>query len=147
MQKKTKVSLWVVFAVMCAAVVAFLVIHRLRNPLTITGAVTIQDADARKELPIADVEISVANGAAESSTKSDASGFFTLKLKKWIRKNRPITLQFRHPNYQPLDLPEFANNKLYVARMVPITKRQENVPSVAIGNVRVRYSIKAPRTM
>src|SRR5262249_28427249 len=28
-----------------------------------------------------------------------------------------------------------------------ITKKLENAPSVAIGNVRVRYSIKAPRTV
>ena len=147
MQKKAKVSLWVIFIVLCAAGVTFLVIHRLRNPLTIMGAVTIKDSDSRKELPIANVEITVANGAAEAPVKSDASGFFVLKLKKWIRKGRPVTLQFRHPNYQPLDLPEFADSKLYVAQMVPIVKKADNIPSVAIGNVRVRYSIKAPRTM
>jgi hypothetical protein len=147
MQKKAKVSLWIIFAALCATAVTFFVIHRLRNPLTIMGAVTIKDADSRKELPIADVEITVANGAAEAPAKSDASGFFTLKLKKWIRRGRPITLKFRHPNYQPLDLPEFADSKLYIAQMVPIVKKPDNVASVAIGNVRVRYSIKAPRTM
>ena len=147
MQKKAKVSLWIIFAVLCAVGVTFLVIHRLRNPVTITGAVTIKDTDSRKELPIADVEITVADGAAEAPTKSDASGFFVLKLKKWIRKGRPVTLKFRHPNYQPLDLQEVADNKLYIAHMVPLVKKPDNVPNVAIGNVRVRYSIKAPRTM
>jgi len=111
------------------------------------GAVTIKDTDSRKELPIADVDITVANGAAEAPAKSDASGFYFIRLKKWIRKGRPVTVRFRHPNYEPLDIQEIADGKLYVAQLVPKAKRPDNVPSIVIGNVRVRYSIKAPRTM
>jgi len=147
MQKKARLSLWIVLSLVCAAGIAYLIVHRLRHPITISGAVTIEDTDAHKELPIADVDITVANGAAEAPAKSDASGFFNIKLKKWIRKGRPIILKFRHPNYQPLDLSEVADGKLYVARLVPIAKKPETIPNVAIGNVRVRYSIKAPRSM
>ena len=148
MQKKVKVSLWILCIVLAAVGTGFYILHRMRHPLTIMGAVTIQDADSRKELPIADVEITVAGGAAEAPAKSDASGYFVLHLHRWLRRGRPITLKFRHPNYQPLDLEEIAQNKLYVVHMVPLTKKPDNnIPIVAIGNVRVRYSIKAPRTM
>lgn len=148
MQKKVKVSLWVLAIALIGIGTGFYILHRMRNPLTIMGAVTIKDADPRKELPIADVEVSVAGGAAEIPVKSDASGYFVLHLRRWLRRGRPITLQFRHPNYQPLDLQEIAQNKLYVAHMVPRVKKPDsNAPAVAIGNVRVRYSIKAPRTM
>ncbi len=129
------------------ALVSFLMIRGLRHPIAVTGAVVIQDQDPRKELPIAGVEISAANGAADFPTRSDASGAFALKLQHWVRKGRPITLRFRHPNYQPLDIEEIADSKLYVVHMVPIARKAENTPSVAIGNVRVRYSIKANRTM
>jgi hypothetical protein len=148
MQKKVKVSLWILCIALAAVGTSFYILHRMRNPLTIVGAVTIQDADSRKELPIADVEITVAGGAAEAPANSDASGYFVLHLRKWLRRGRPITLKFRHPNYQPLDLEEIAQNKLYVVHMVPLSKKPDNnIPTVAIGNVRVRYSIKAPRTM
>jgi len=148
MQRKGKIWLWVVsLSALSAVLINFYVLHRLRQPITLMGAVTIQDSDSRKELPIADVEITAANGAADAPTKSDASGLFVLKLRKGIRKGRPITLKFHHPNYQPLDLQEIAGGKLYVARMVPITKKPDNIPTAAIGNLRVRYSIKALRTL
>src|SRR5262245_51585602 len=126
MQKKVKVSLWVLCIVLMAVGTGFYILHRMRNPLTIMGAVTIQDADSRKELPIADVEVTVAGGAAETPAKSDASGYFNLHLHRWLRRGRPITLQFRHPNYQPLDLKEIAVNKLYLARMIPIKKKPDS---------------------
>jgi len=148
MRKITKVSLWVVGIALIAAGAGFYILHRMRNPLTIMGAVTIQDSDSRKELPIADVQVSVSGGGAEAPAKSDASGYFVLHLHRWLRRGRPIVLQFRHPNYQPLDLKEIAQNKLYVARMMPrVKKANSNVPTVPIGNVRLRYSIKAPRTV
>jgi hypothetical protein len=147
MQKKTKISLWVL-GLTCAAVLTyFFVLHQLRRPITITGAVTIQDQDLHKELPIADVEVTAGGGAGFAPAKTDASGLFTLKLSKWVRRGRKIKLKFRHPNYQPVDLEEVVDGKLYLARLTPITKRRDNTPTVPIGNVRVRYSIKAQRTV
>jgi hypothetical protein len=134
-------------ALICAVLINFFVLHRLRAPITLVGAVTIQDSDERNELPIADVEVAVANGQAEAPTKTDADGLFVIKLQKGIRKGHSIILEFRHPNYQPMDLKETAEDKLYVVRLTPIAKKIHASRSVAIGNVRVRYSIKAERTM
>ncbi len=145
-----KAKTWLVIALvaaMVAVLITFSVLHRMRAPLTLTGAVTIRDTDAHKELPIADVQVTVANGQAEAPTKTDASGMFVIKLRRGIRRTYPITLQFRHPNYRPLDLKETADNKLYVARLAPVTQRSSTSAAIAIANIRVRYSIKAQRTL
>ena len=123
---------------------------RRRKPLVVTGAVTVQDADSRKELPIADVEITAANGLEEAPSKSDSSGFFILKLRKKVRKGEVVILKFRHPSYRPLDMKEIADDKLYLAHLIPLPITNEggaNRPTVPVGNVRVRYSIRAMRTM
>jgi hypothetical protein len=149
MEKRKKSKFWPLLIVALGVIAVALLIRRhMRQPLTISGAVTIQDQDFRKELPIADVDVVAANGEAYGPAKTDASGLFVLKLHRWVRVGRPITLKFRHPNYQPLNLQETAANKIYLAHMVPLVKKKsDNIPTVAIGNVRVRYSNKATRTV
>jgi hypothetical protein len=120
-----------------------IVIHR-QKPIVIKGAIIREDADPRKELPVADVEISEASGLA-SGAKSDSSGFFSLALRPLLRRGRPITLEFRHPDYQPLTLNEFIGDKLYIIRLVPIshkTRADSGHTEFVMGNVTVRYSIK-----
>jgi len=150
-KKEVKNSPWIVLAgVLAVAVLGLLIARHLRQALTITGAVTVQDADPRNQLPISDVEIRVANGLAQFPAKTDSSGFFSLKLFKRVRKGQPITLRFRHSGYQPLDLKETADDKLYIARMTPLPKNAGAAaaqPPIVIGNIRARYSIKALRSM
>jgi hypothetical protein len=146
MQKRWKVLLPILLTVAGVLGTGW-VVHHLRHPIVLTGVVTIRDKDKGKQLPIAAVEVTAAGGAADAPAESDASGLFVLHLRRWVRKGRPISLQFRHPNYQPLDLTENADNKLYVIQMVPVAPRPENTPSVAIGNVRVRYSMKGNRAI
>lgn len=115
------------------------------QPVSLRGAVLRRDADPNKESPLSDVEITATNSLAISDAKSDASGFFTLTLRKGIRRGVPITLRFRHPDYQPLELKQFVGDNLYLARMTPIiraTDGQPNHPPVVVANVRVRYSVK-----
>lgn len=144
-------SFWIVLALAAGLIFVGVLIRRQHwKPVTITGAVTVKDADTRKQLPIADVEVSVADNAGEPPAKSDSSGFFRLKLRKGMRRGQAMTLKFRHPDYLPLDLPEFAGDKLYIARMVPVSKDTDTVsnrPAVAVGNVRVRFSIMETRTL
>ena len=144
-------SFWIVLALAAGLIFVGVLIRRQHwKPVTITGAVTIKDADTRKQLPIADVEITVADNAGEPPAKSDSSGFFRLKLPKGLRRGQAMRLKFRHPDYLPLDLPEFAGDKLYIAQMVPSSKNTEGVsnrPAVEVGNVRVRFSIMETRTV
>jgi len=151
MTKDRKLALWIVLFVVLVVTAGAILFHRRRaEPLTITGAVTVQDADSRKQLPIADVEVTAANSLASAPIKSDSSGFFVLTLRKRVRRGQVVTLKFRHPKYQPLDMEETYEDKLYLAHLVPLSKNTvdtPNRPAIAVSNIRVRYSIKAMRTM
>jgi hypothetical protein len=113
---------------------------RTRKPVVLQGAVTVQDADTRKERPIADVEVSAHDGLAVRPVRSDSSGFFKIELLRSVKRGQAVTLQFRHPEYLPLDVHEFVGDKLYVAHMVPVSsgiKIPSNRPQIRVGNVRV----------
>jgi len=149
MKGKWKVAGWIaVVAVLGGTVVATDLIHlRRKSPvMSVQGAVIRQDADVRKETPIADVEISTANVFGASTCKSDASGFFLLDLPAGIAPGQSVTLLFRHPGYQSLELNAVAGNKVYVARMTPNAREASDAkdhPHIVVANVDVRYSIKS----
>src|SRR5580704_17800884 len=113
----------IVIAGLAGALAAVLVAIHRAQPITIQGAVLSQDPDPQKQLPIADVQITGTDGAAVSSCKSDTSGFFSLTLRRGLRRRQPLTLHFRHVDYQPLDLNEFVADKIYIARMLPIPRK------------------------
>jgi hypothetical protein len=151
MKRETNRSLWMALALATALIVAGVLIGRhIRKAVTIMGAVTVQDADARKQLPIADVEITTANPIESAPGKTESSGFFKLRLNRNVRKGGVVRLRFRHPNYQPLDINEIADDKLCIVRLIPLAKNTNdgpNRPAIVVGNVRIRYSIKALRTV
>lgn len=143
-EKRDRVAIWVVVIVLCviaAGGVLFYLDHR--KPLTITGAITVQDADPAKELPIADVTVSATDGFADMPVKSNSAGFFSIKLRRGISRGRVLTLQFRHPNYRPLDLKQSLTDKLWLVRLAPIEEpvRSATKPGTTIGNIQVKYSI------
>jgi hypothetical protein len=146
--KAKKRALWIALALVLAAVAVAIFLHR--NPVTIAGAVTVQDADSRKQLPIAEVEITAANTLGPAPMKSDSAGFFRLTFRKRVRKGQKVTLKFSHPKYQPLEMEEIADGRLCIARLVPLARNvavAPNRPAITVSNIRVRYSIKAVRTM
>ena len=150
MDGKTQRLLGFALGLILLAVAGLLFSRYRRHPLTLIGVVNVKDADPRKELPIPDTVVSVPANMAPQAGKSDASGYFSLRLFKRIRPGDRITITFRHPGYQPLDLKEIADDKLYIAHMQPIRPRAEagsKKPAVMIGNVVVRYSFKTLRTV
>jgi hypothetical protein len=147
MTVSSKVRRWIVISAVTAAcaVAAFLVVRFVKNrQISFTGAVIRRDTDSNKELPIADVEITAKNGTIMAMTKSDATGFFKLKMGAGISRDQSITLHFRHAEYQPLDMAGPAGEKLYIAQMVPISQSpRPDHPDMTVGNLVVRYSVKA----
>lgn len=144
--KARKLGIGALILVLAAIpVILFLRHRRHRAPLTLKGAVVIRDTDPNKELPISDVEVTEGNGFALENGRSDSSGFFSIKLKPEIRRGHAVTLRFRHPNYRPLDLQDYVGDKLYIAKMVPRSQAPvpANEPRTKIGNLRVRYLMKA----
>lgn len=150
MNRATRRSLWIVLILAAALVWAGVLVRRsLLKPWTVMGAVTVEDSDTRKQLPIANVEITSTNPFEVAPSRSDASGFFKIKLSKNVKKGRVIKLKFRHPDYRPLDIDEIATDKIFVVHLVPLSKNPDvpKGPAVAVGNIRVRYSMKSLRTV
>jgi hypothetical protein len=130
-----------------AATVA--IIH-FRKPLSLRGAVIKQDSDTRRQSPIADVAVTAVDGAVVATAKSDFSGYFKLTLPRGLALNRPVTLQFRHADYQPVDLKETTGDKLYIVPMTPVTQQPpapSDHPLSTVSNVFVRYSIEATTSL
>lgn len=147
MTSSRKIEIWSAgVAAVMLTIAAVLLVHWHRQSLiTLQGAVMVQDADPRKELPIANVEVSVEDRLAKGTARSDASGFFRIALPQGVRRGDRAKLHFRHSGYRNLDLDDFVGDKLYIARMTPLTARPSRTtgqPDVRVGNVRVRFSIK-----
>ncbi len=141
-----KIEIWILCIATTLLTVAVLLLGRwhIRRPISLQGAVMVQDADARKERPIADVEVSAENGFATGTATSDASGFFRLTLPRDIRRGHSLTLHFRRSGYRPLDLNVFVGDMLYIAQMASLSAQAPSTkPETKVGNVRLRYSIKS----
>ena len=128
-----KKVVWTIIAVAAALVLGLLLslrAHRLRViaerlSVPIEGAVIQRDADTNRQLPIADVVITATDGVRSAATQSDASGYFKLVLHKRVLSEQPITVTFRHPRYQPLEITVPTGrlqtpSRLYVAALVPL---------------------------
>jgi hypothetical protein len=126
------------------AAVILLLYARHRKPLVLRGAVTVQDSDARKELPISDVEIKVVDGFVSGATKTDSSGFFSIPLPAFVRHGHAIQFSFRHPDYEPLDKVDYVGDQLYVVHLKPLPRpaAKTSGPAIRVTNVRVRYAMK-----
>ena len=118
-----------------------------RRTVTLVGVVITRSSDPRKELPIAGVVVIAADRRLGAQSISDSSGLFKLRVRRLLLfGRRAITLQFRHPDYERLNLYVPVSSSITVAQLSPITSvpRVDNVaPKQTIANPVVRYSIKA----
>lgn len=124
--------------------VVLLALFATHHPISIRGAVLARDPDPSKDLPIADVEVTVVDEPSAHAVRSDASGLFDIPVGQRVRLGLPVTLRFRHPNFQPLDLSGVAEDKLYIAHLTPLgggALTPVQGPEVKIGNVVAKYSI------
>src|SRR5215470_16632897 len=123
MTKGKKLVFWSASFVILLGVVAALALFYFphRKPLRIEGAVIVQDADARKRVPVADVSVTLTYDAETLRATSNSNGFFSLQLPVSVRRGRAITLHFSHRDYKPLELHEYVADRLYIANMVPVT--------------------------
>jgi hypothetical protein len=150
MTRAHKIEIWITaIVILLLSITTLLIIRWLKaQPLSLRGAVIVQDADPQKQLPIAGVAISADDDLASDQTNTDASGFFALKLRKPVRKGHPIVLHFHHPLYRSFDLTDYVSNHLYVIHLIPLsTSAPQNLPRVKVSNVRIRYTIKTMSEM
>ena len=131
-------------AIGVAALVIVLIAHFItRIPLTIRGAVVTSAADPTKELPIADVEVTVV-GTQVTAVRSDASGSFQIVMRRPLPLSQPLTLQFRHPDYLPFDVHNVSGDKLYIAHLTPRAHAAADRGSEAtIAHVVAKYFVNS----
>lgn len=146
MIERKKTVMWALLALGILGAVLTIVLVHPRHPIILRGTVLRQDSDPNKQLPVGDVEITATNSVGIGNSKSDPSGYFRITLPKGLRRRQPVILEFRHKDYQPLTLNDFVGDKLYIARMVPVSQptiAESHRPDVTVSNARVRYSMKA----
>lgn len=116
----------------------------IQKPITLRGALLVDDPDPKRQLPIGGASISVGD-LAVADTTSDPSGLFLLHLRKPVRHGHPIVIHFRDPRYHPLDLNDYVVEKLYVVRLTPIAVKAPAPvgPQVKVSSIRVRYTVNA----
>jgi hypothetical protein len=153
MTRKQKTFTWIAVALMVSGVAVVRVVRTWSSPIlvSVTGAVTRQDTDPRKQTPIANAKITAIGGSSPTNATSDSSGLFKLTVHTGLAPGRPITMRFEHAAYQPLEITEGAKDLLYVIRMEPLVRESGAAPTSTkpskITNVRVRYSFKNQTTI
>jgi hypothetical protein len=144
-----RVAILVTLAVALVAVAVALIIEARHASVTLSGVVLRQDPDPRKQLPIPDVKITATEGERSVQGASDTSGLFRLKLPNGGWREQPVSLEFRHPDYQPMDIApppkgDMAGD-LQIVRMQPVPTQAAAPPGaheMAIKDVRIRYAEK-----
>jgi hypothetical protein len=143
MSSRKTTAIWTILVIGIMGAILTIVLLYRRQPVVLRGAVVQEDRDPNKQLPLADVQITAINSLGSGNSKSNPSGFFRLTLPKGLRRRQPIILQFRHRDYQPLDLDDLIGDKLYIARMVPIHQDATPESGSVVSNARIRYTVKA----
>lgn len=143
LQRKSAWRIVLVAAVAIAAGAIFFVPRLRKHPVLIRGAIVLNNTDSRKELPIADVQITARNGVSSTTSRSDSSGFFSIALPPRAKLGQTITITFSHADYRPFNFIGPATDKLYVIRLnstraeAPLEPRHAET---VVSNVFVRYS-------
>lgn len=139
-----KTEIWI-GSTLLLIIVGVLLLFRWNSqrPVSLRGAITVQDTDSRKEQPIADVEVTA--DLATGTAKSDSTGLFTLQLRRFVRRGEPLVLHFQQPQYRSLEVHDFVGDKLYIVHLLPLAGEAVSSvrPAVTVANVRVRYSGRA----
>ena len=113
----------------------------------LTGAVITADVDPRKQVPIANAEVTALGSSPLVKTMSDPAGLFRLSLPAGWRPEQAFTLEVQSPNYKPFEMTAHVDDRIYLARLDPIpVGSPRNIPKETLTNVRIRYSVKATTT-
>lgn len=148
-----KIAKWTVVVLSLGIVIGSLLFiirqSRPKPPLQLTGVVLRRDTDPRKQIPIADAEVTATTESTTTRTVSDASGLFSFTLLAREGEPQIAKLVFDQSGYVPLEIPKATGNQLYLAYMTPLPEKMilpVNQKVITLSNVLVRYTEKATVT-
>jgi hypothetical protein len=150
-RKSTIVWVSVAVAGAAAALIVAGVRHWRPHWSIVQGAIIRADADARKQLPIPNVQVTARYGDSTLNTESDASGYFRVAFPGIVVPGQTVRLTFEHENFDPLDLDVKITfrSSLRQLLIVPMSStvtesgNDSSRASVAVQNVRVRYTVNS----
>lgn len=150
MTGRNKFALWAIVLGGLGIMIATIVIQksRIQRFSTILGTVIRDDADPHKQLPIPGVRIVSINGQT-APVEADNAGFFRLSLNPPLEDGDSLTLQFQHPQYEPLEITQSASDQLWITRMKPRNTPASTSPGrpiTQIADVRIRHATKTMST-
>ena len=131
-------------AAMSMAIGGYL-LARPRDATSMTGAVLRQDPDLGKQFPVANAEVSLGDDLSKATATTDSAGLFHLRLRPGTHIGQMVTLRLRHPDYRPMNVSEYLQDRLYVIRMVPINAGSDqslDAPMI-LSDIRVRYATRS----
>jgi hypothetical protein len=140
---------WTIGSLVAAAALAAggitLLKHRSQT-ITLTGVVIVDESDPAEQSPIGGAVVTVEDELATATATSAFSGYFSLRLPPSIVAEQPVTLEVRHPMYQPSELQVPAGRQLYVIRLSPAQARAPETsdqPRIELSDLIVRYTVQA----
>lgn len=147
-----KLATAIALAALAAIVIAVWLFRRPRprQVAFLEGVVLRQDADPRKQQPVAGARITVSPDLAPGVWVSGSTGLFRVTLAPPVNLDQTVTLRFRHPDYEPSDIAVPAGNMIYVVRLTPRPRAPAGAPGrplTTVSDVRVRYAEKTVTTV
>jgi len=147
-----KLSLWTVAVVAVAGLATYLAMrpHRWRpRTIVLQGAVIRDEKDPHEQRPITDATVTANDGVSTQEARTDASGYFVLRLNEAVWPRQSLQLRFSKDGYDPVEMTvpirlRSASEKLYVASLKPLKPEEDPAAgnkSVRVANVRVRYTV------
>jgi hypothetical protein len=126
--------------------VATAVLKLRPHAITVKGAVIVNESDPIEQSPISGASVVVQDNLATSPATTSFSGYFSLRLLPTVLEGQVITIQVRHPEFQPADIQVPAGDQLYVIRLSRTETAAPTPPSgplIALSNLLVRYTVQA----
>src|SRR5260370_17576752 len=117
MTNKWKVAVWTAIG-LAILVIAWLV-FRPKELRVLTGAVLQLDPVPGRQLPIANAEVTLADGLSTGSATSDPTGLFRLRLRPGARIAQMVTVLLKHPGYRPMAIGEYVHDRPHLSGMGP----------------------------
>lgn len=147
-----KLTLWTAVALVAAGLATYLALpsHRWRpRTIILQGAVIRDEKDPREQRPIGDAVVTASDGVSTLEAKTDASGYFMLRLNEGVWPGKYLQLHFSRPDYASADITvplglHSEPKKLYVAALKPLKPEENSAQgskSIRVSGVRVRYTV------
>ena len=141
-----------ILVVLIAAAIGFVTYSRLiSNPREqdLVGVVLVDNADGRKQVPIADATVVASAGKQSVTGRTDKSGMFRLAVSV-PRGDDPLSLTLSHPEYRSLSETHIDGRRLLVLCLQPLSVASHptgDAQTLGISNVKLRYTVKAQNTL